>query len=155
MPRKFIEIGCKHETKGVTSPEGILPSVVATVFVFHSIRVENVFMEVPEFRSAMKVDLASDLLTSNPGVRLYQHRVTSDAVSIGVFKMFSMSIVAVDPDVVSPRFGAVAKIVQPGCKSASKEQVAADVAPIVFDLDGCGYKIDPLSVKEVGGRKYR
>jgi hypothetical protein len=86
---------------------------------------------------------------------MYNPRSTSDAVSLGAFKLFSMNIVASDATRISPRFGAVSKNIQPAGAEATKQSIAADVGAIVFTLDDVEYRIDPTSVKEVGGRKYR
>lgn len=98
---------------------------------------------------------SSTLIQQNPGVHVYKHRITSDAVSMGVFNRFAFTIKAVDPAQISPRFGVASKIIQPACGTVSLSDVISGSPNVTFTLDGALYKIDPESVSLVGGRKYR
>lgn len=152
MVRAFFRIAIVHPIVAKNLTEGAQGTVLAGII--HSVRTENTFFTETSFRQAMGVSFLDDLRAQNPGVGHYKHRITSNAVSIGVYQEVSMVIEAVDHAVLSPRFGEFTRIKQPADAQVSLIFLQSTLPGVTFTLDGAAYKIREDSIRIVGGRKY-
>lgn len=154
MVRKFLRAGCLVECK-IAPPNGEEnPPGTGVGSIIHTVRVEDTFMTNTDFRALMGLELSQVLRQAHAGVTSYNHRVTANACAINAMRRFSFIIEATDSAVVSPRFGASSKIVQPANPKRDSSFLNANSSTIVFSLDGANYKISEESFKLVGGRQY-
>lgn len=155
MVRKFIRVACFNEVTVVRTARTTEDPTTVKGSVIHTVRAEDTFFNEPSFLNLMQLKRAELLISENSGVTVYQHRLTTDACSMGVVKRFSFTIRLVDGQTPSPRFGVASKITQPAYGQLTKEVLRSNCGTVTFTLDGGQYKIDPNTITEVGGKKYK
>lgn len=152
---QYISVGCLVGVTVVTSAkENNNPPIVKGSLI-HTVQTQDTFFSNSTFLSLMQLRLADDLVRENPGVTIYKHSITTNACALGVLKRFSFVIKLQQGQPPSWRFGLASKITQPAAATVIKESLASNCSAVTFTLHGAQYKIDPNSITEVGGKKYK
>jgi hypothetical protein len=154
MPRKFFSIGCVAfvVVDARTDPTMQLDNLSG--IIIHALSVEDTFFQIGVFANALGLSRVSDLEVAYPGITLYNSQVTSDAVALGVFKRWGLTIRLVGDGTPNPRFDRESRIVQPACGTKQKSESVAAWTLLTSTVDGVDFRVDPISVKEVVGRRF-
>lgn len=111
MPRKFINMGCLAAVQADVKETPTAKTNVRNAYIIHSLRVEDTFFKIAAFAQAMGMSKAQDLVANNAGVTMYSHRITSDAVALGVFNRWGFTITKTGDGAANPRFGEQSRII--------------------------------------------